>query len=169
MTNNQYQNLTQYDLDKCLIEACELGDIKLVKYLLTSNELSNHADINTFSHGENGLPLRNAFYKKNWNLAKYLLTSPELNIHADIHIASDDIFKSAFYTKNIDVLECLVFDYNIKRNHIINNILDASKKKDNGYMAEHVEKLFSIRQINKELNNELINTDKAISNSKNKV
>jgi hypothetical protein len=169
MNKEKYNNLLQYDLDQYLIDACIDSDFELVKYLLTSNELSIHADINTLCHGENGQPLRTAFCYKNFELANYLLTSPELKEHADIHVASDDIFRSAFYRKQIDVLTCLIFDYDIKRTKNIDFILSPSNNHNHIEMKKLVEKMFTTRSLNKELNKELNNElDKKMTISENK-
>jgi hypothetical protein len=155
MNKEKYQNLDQYDLDECLIEACMEKDMELVKYLLTSPDLLKHADINTKSSPEAGLPLRDAFYAKHFEVAKFLLSSPELREHADIHIANDDIFKTAFRRNSNEVLESLVFDYKIERTDAIHMTIDNAKNTSNRHMVEYVEKMFRIRSLNNELNNEL--------------
>lgn len=154
MNKEKYQYLVQYDLDQCLIDACESKDMDLVRYLLTSPELHDHADINTMCHGENGSALRVAFHKKHFDIANYLLTSPELKEHANIHIAKDDIFRSAFFKKAIDVLECLIFDYQINRTINIENLINNYRERSMG-LSDHIEKMFSMRELNKELDSEL--------------
>lgn len=151
MDKINYQDLHPYDLDQSLIEACEASNMDLIKYLLTSPDLTRHADINTRSHGEKGLPLRDAFYRKDFDLAKYLLTSPDLKEHADIHIADDDIFRAAFFRKNIDTLEYLIFDYKINCSNTMNIVLYNSKNTEYKNMAEYVEKLFAMRELNQDL------------------
>jgi uncharacterized protein YozE (UPF0346 family) len=153
MNKEKYKNLEQYDMDQCLIDACISNDMQLVKYLLTSPELSKHADINAMCN-TNGMPLRTAFLKKNFELAHYLLTSSELKEHANIHISNDDIFRTAFFKKHNDVLECLVFTYEIERTKNIDSLI--TKHTDTyGSSSDYVEKLFRIRSLNKDLNNEL--------------
>ena|SRR5579875_1068602 len=153
---NKYDKLEQYDLDQCLIDACISNDIQLVKYLLTSPELSKHADINTITN-TNGMPLRTAFLKKNFELAHYLLTSSELKEHANIHISNDDIFRVAFFKSHTDVLECLVLTYKIERTQNIDFLIN--KHRDTyGSTSDYVAKLFNARDLKKELDNELNNT-----------
>jgi hypothetical protein len=148
---NKYHKLEQYDLDQCLIDACISNDIQLVKYLLTSPELSKHADINTMTN-TNGMPLRTAFLNKNFELANYLLASDELKEHANIHISNDDIFRTAFFKNHTDVLECLVFTYEIERTTNIDLLINKYKY---GYSSDYVDKLFNVRALNKDLNTEL--------------
>lgn len=40
-----YTKLSQHELNNELVKACEIGDLELAKYLISSNELSFHADI----------------------------------------------------------------------------------------------------------------------------
>jgi len=168
MNKEKYQNLEQYDLDEYLIQACESKNMELVKYLLTSPELSKHADIHTWCRGENGSPLRMAFSKKYFDLAKYLLTSPDLKEHANIHVANDAIFRNAFFKKEIDVLECLIFDHQIDRNQNIDGIINNYKERSMG-LSEHIEKIFSIRELNKDLHSELNIESTKENKSKNKL
>jgi hypothetical protein len=173
MNKEKYQNLDQYDLDECLIKACKSKDMALVKYLLTSPELSKHADINTQAHGEKGLPLRNALIDKDLALAKYLLTSDELTEHADIHVGNDSAFIVTFLRNYNagnynDILEFLIFDCKINRTKDIDNFLNESKNTPHHDMAEYVEKLFKIRSVNNELNNEL-NSENTVKQDKPKL
>jgi hypothetical protein len=50
MKNNTSSYIEQDNLDKSLIEACKVGDLAKVKYLLTSDELSQHADISCINN-----------------------------------------------------------------------------------------------------------------------
>lgn len=154
MNKERYQYLEQYDIDQCLIDACESKDMNLVQYLLTSPELSKHADIHTMCHGENGSPLRVAFHNKHFDLANYLLTSPDLKEHANIHVSHDVIFRSAFFKKQTDILDCLVFDYQINRTTNIDSLINRYKDKDEG-MSDYAEKIFTIRSLDNDLNSEL--------------
>lgn len=60
--------------------ACKKGYLHVVKYLLTSEDLTEHADI----HANNELGLRKACEGGHLEVVKYLTISPDLKNHANI-------------------------------------------------------------------------------------
>ena len=87
----KYKKLNQKELNNQFIDACAQGQLEIIKYLLTSAELTEHADI----HAENDLGFRSACLEGRLELVKYLLTSPDLKEHADIHADNDYGFRWA--------------------------------------------------------------------------
>jgi hypothetical protein len=94
---NKYADLSQIELNKEFVLACGNGDLKSVKYLLTSPQLQSHADLHY--DFEAGLKIAG----KNGHLAivKYLLLSPELPEHSDIR-AFDE--KNGDYSTFTDII-----------------------------------------------------------------
>ena len=70
----KYKKLDQSKLNEALINACNKGHLDVVRYLLTSDELKEHADI----HAENDYGFRWACINGNLEVVNYLLTSEEL-------------------------------------------------------------------------------------------
>jgi hypothetical protein len=71
--------LTQAQANKNLI--VNYDDLDMVKYYLTSAELSVHADI----HTDNEKVLREAFRREDWKMIEFLLTSPKLKEKANLN------------------------------------------------------------------------------------
>ena len=137
-----------------LVQACDHGNLEIVDYLLTSPELKEHADID---RDKDSAFLR-AISKGNLKVVKYLLTSPKLKTHANLHVRKDYAFELALNENNLDILQYFILDLDIPRSEHINNYL---KNKPN----ETVEKLFEIRDLQKELVKEVSD----FSNEKSKV
>jgi ankyrin repeat protein len=70
----RFHNLSQDKLNSRFLDACENGDIELVKYLLLSSDLERHANIDT---GYN-LGFRTACVNGHLEIVKYLLEQPIL-------------------------------------------------------------------------------------------
>jgi ankyrin repeat protein len=89
--------------------ACIKGNLDLVKYLLTSNELENNADI----HFENDECISLACRYGNLEVLKYLLTSPDLKSHANPHSQSSDAFRWACKNGHLNIIKYFLFDPSI--------------------------------------------------------
>ena len=100
----KYKKLNKEELNDQFIDACENGRLEVVKYLLTSPELTEHADI----HTENDLGFRLACEEGRLEVVKYLLASDELTEHADIHAENDRGFRSACYKGRLEVVKYLL-------------------------------------------------------------
>jgi ankyrin repeat protein len=92
---DKFKDLSQEELNKSLCEACKFNDLDEVKYLLTSSELKEHADI---TNNDNA-PLIIACMCGHTKIAEYLLTSPDLKKHADIHADNDSSLNYAIIYK----------------------------------------------------------------------
>jgi ribosomal protein L17 len=190
--NNNYQLVS--NLNDALIYACHFGNIKYVKYFLTSPELVFHANV----HGINPLinessidafeivqknfpqlvfeknyktskPLEAAFLQNHLHVVDYLLTSPDLKEHSDINDASYQIFKYSMRNGNSEIISSLIFDYHIERTQLINTLLNNSVNRKYPDMAHQVEEMFAKKQAKNELDMELISNNSITKTNKNKI
>jgi ankyrin repeat protein len=172
-----YKDKSQKGLDLSLTEACKEGDLEVVEFLLTSPDLMFLANIN---EGNND-PIFQACDYGHKEIIQYLLTSSELKEHADKYFAlylcceedKVDIVKFilempgleidihhdnamaidlAFSRKAYNVLHYLVFDMNIKKTNRIDTLIQE-------YNSVQVKNWFELREVNKELNKELVKTN----------
>ena len=177
------------NLNDALIYACHYGNIRYVKYFLTSTELVLHANV----HGLNPLindsligsvqknfpqlvlinsykiskPLKTAFLQNHLHVVDYLIKSPDLKEHADINAASDEIFKYAIINGHSEIISSLVFDYDIERTQSINKILDNYVNHKYPSMTDEIREMFIKRQLKDQLHNELAPNQS--HNKKNKI
>jgi ankyrin repeat protein len=106
-----YNNLNLDDLNHEFHVACISGDLDLVKYLLTSKELHQHADI----HFEKDECVILACRYGQLEILKYLLTSTDLKIHPDVHAQKDAGFEWACTNGNLDIIKYFLFDPSINK------------------------------------------------------
>lgn len=186
----KYKNASLDDLNKDLVNACIEGELEIVQYLLSSTDLKQHADIND----EDCLAFCFACSTGNLDIVKYMLTSPELKIHvninakegeplswacengqlevvkyllsssdlkehANLHINNDNPFAAAHMNYHDDITNFLIFGCNIERNNNIRRIL--AEKPD-----EQIDSWFKLRDLNKELNSDLINHESNLKKPK---
>ena len=123
-------------LNKKLIEASKCGDLTAVKYLLTSPELSYHAN----SYAEEDMAFVLACGRGHLEVVKYLLTSPDLKWKATITAQSNRGLKDACGNGYLEVVRYLLASPDLKHhanihasddwalmNACINNHLDIVK------------------------------------------
>lgn len=181
MKNDYYQKYhssTSKQLGMTLTSACKTGDLELAKYILTSLELDNHADI----HAIEDVGFDWACFNGHLDLVKYLVASPDLkenilvsaNDYGGLNSAClsgyldvvkflfefiepqlpniDDIIveacTKAAINKHYDVISFIIVDKNMRRTEDFNDWL---KK----HPDEQIEKILMLRDLNKILNNEL--------------
>ena len=77
---NKYKTLTQKQLNKVFIDSCQKGHLEIVKYLLTSPDLKEHANI----HANNDYGFRLACANGHLELVKYLIL--DMSIEKTKHI-----------------------------------------------------------------------------------
>ena len=142
---NKYKTLTQEQLNKVFIDSCENGYLEVVKYLLTSPDLKEHADI----HADNDNGFIDSCVNGYLEVVKYLLTSPELTEHADIHAKYDLGFKWACRDGHLEVIKYLIIDMNIDKTNYIEEYLNENK--DKKYVQQATE-LFNTRVLHHQLN-----------------
>jgi len=155
---NDYNKLTQNELNNEFQGACHIGNLNLVKYLLTSTELKNHADIASTSYvGISGLD--EACRHGHLDVVKYLLTSTEIQVNEDIHARKDNPFKYALENNHLEVIRFLIFDMNLEKNDYINKHLARRPN-------ESIENMFKIKELNQSHNKELNVSDSVINKPK---
>lgn len=140
----EFKDLSQIKLNQHFKVACFNGEFEQVKYLLTSPDLSTHAEINFLNH--NGLKC--ACMHGYVEMVKYLLTSPELKEHGDIYAGEALAFKYICGEDNLELKEYIIFDYKIERNKDIDQYLE-------NFPNELIEKMFRMRDLNAQINSEL--------------
>ena len=141
----KYKKLNQAELNEQFIDACKSGRLEVVKYLLTSPELTEHANI----HAENDLGFRSACVQGHLEVVQFLLTSPELKEHADIHARNDFGFICACDLGHLEVVKYLIIDMNIDKTIQIEKYLNENK--DNENVQQTIE-LFNTRDLHHQLN-----------------
>ena len=150
---NKYKTLTLKQLNEVFIDSCENGYLEVVKYLLTSPDLKEHADI----HANNDYGFRLACQNGHLEIVKYLLTSADLKEHADIHAQDDNGFRWACEKGHLEIVKFLILDMSIEKTKHIEDYLN--KNQDNKCVKEAIE-LFKIRDFNQKLNNDLEHKEK---------
>ena len=99
-----YKTLTQEQLNKVFIDSCFDGHLEVVKYLLTSPDLKEHANI----HANNDNGFINTCFDGHLEIVKYLLTSADLKEHADIHADNDYGFRLACENGHLEIVKYLL-------------------------------------------------------------
>ena len=120
----KYKKLNQEELNKQFTNACKNDDLDIVKFLLTSPELTEHADI----HALNDEGFIWACVQGHLEVVKYLLTSPELTEHADIHAKDDDGFIWACRYGHLEVVQYLLTSAELTEH------ADIHAKDDDGFI-----------------------------------
>jgi hypothetical protein len=141
--------IEQEELDASLCKACQFNDLEQVKYLLTSNELSQHADISCCKNA----PLRNACSGGYIDIINYLLFSPDLNRHSSIHENNDSLFNHLLEYEGYNIINYFIFQLNIEKTQHIEKLLTCYPKK----RVAEVQSWFHMRELNSELKNALDN------------
>lgn len=165
-------------VNECFIKVCAY-QLEYVKYLILFSPIKNNIDISykNFAainmccfhnnlevlkflvsirdiniHTENDYPIRIACDKGYLELIEFLLTSQELKEHSDIHALEDYALKIASGMKRNDVIDYLIFNYQIEMTKSIQQYIKAEKELFGHSMLEP---LFNRRELNKNLKKEL--------------
>jgi hypothetical protein len=154
--DNKQINISKIS-ENLLNTACVKGDLEMIQYLIKSPNINNYYKLNiTQSH------LELAYGNNNLDLTKMLLMHKDYNQNIDIHANDDSAFTTAIINTNFDLLNVLIFDYGIKLTTKIKSLLEE-------YDTDgQIKKLFDMREINKELNDE-ISTNQELKNNKLKL
>lgn len=94
-----------YQNDFVFRMACKKGYLEVIKYLLTSEELTEHSDI----HANNELGLRKACEFGHLEIIQYLTISPELTEHANVDCVDNLLIKTVKYKKYQEVENFLLY------------------------------------------------------------
>ena len=117
----KFQQMHKEALNQSLVEACSYGHLDIVKYLLTSPDLKDHANI----HEGDDESLINACLNGHLEIVKYLLSSPELTEYADIHANNNGTLRLACIYNREAIINYLIFDYRIELTKSIEHDLIA--------------------------------------------
>lgn len=142
----KYKGIDNEDLEMYFILACNNNNMEEVKYFLTSPELEYHPSLIVENE-----PLRLACFNNFVEMTKYFLTSPDLKEHANIYVDEADAFQKACKNESIDVLQYLVFEFNINETPEIKEYLNTTNTKFN----DTVKNMFVLRELNKNLTEDL--------------
>lgn len=90
---------------------------------------------------------------QNLDKIKYILESPKFNgvIRPEIHIGNDTGFKWLMRRESTEIIDYLIFQYNIEKTRDIEAMLSV----ENNDYAKIIKDKFDLREINKSLNSEL--------------
>lgn len=144
---------TDLDIDEIFIDACGKGNLNIIKYLLTSPELIQHANIHAKDNAYKIIdsPILTATSHGHIEVVKYLLSSSELKEHADVHANHDEVFRLAVNNNYLSILEYLIFEYKINKTPIIENFLNHKHNLN----SKIIKNMFELRDVNEGLNAEL--------------
>lgn len=134
----QYGELPKYHLDSHLIIACANGQFEHVRYLLSSSELTENADIHSDDDGA-FISLCMYGYIEHYHhiLVKKLL--------------QNNMYKDPEYDS---ILTYLIFDMNIEKTDCISSFLENIYEK-NDELVRKINKMFELRNFKNQLENEL--------------
>jgi ankyrin repeat protein len=97
-------------INRGLIQACIKGNNEVIKFLLSSPKLKNHADINA----DKGTPLYLLVSDGDLDIIRYLLSSPDLKNHADINAIDGSILVEACGQGHLEVVKYLLTSPELK-------------------------------------------------------
>lgn len=106
----------QYALTKGFEYVCYNGHLDVVKFLLTSNKLTQNADI----HHDDDYAVTLGSFCGHLDLVRYLLTSKDLKEHANIHARENSPLIWAAQNKQLEVVQYLLESSEIKEHADIN-------------------------------------------------
>lgn len=135
-----YTALTKEQVNREFVVACTAGDIKAIKYLLTSDEIEHNADIAS----ENHAGIIRACLADNLEAVKFLLTSEEIQEHSYIHAKDDAAFKCACHYESYQVINYLINEYQIEETYYIQD-----------YLSEKPNPVVTALFLNRSLENQL--------------
>lgn len=142
LTKAPYRTMHLDDVNHHFSSACIKGDLELVRFLLTSNELKNNADI----HYMSDISFYWACGHGHLAIVKYLLHSPELRENVDMNCDNNNPFKNACLSKENNIIDYFIFDLNITRTDDIDDYL----KENNLY---YIINMMDVRKLDLQLKN----------------
>lgn len=157
MSNNCMWNpeITEEVNDE-FIEACESGDLLKIKKLLRATKNRPKAEINY--NNNQGFVL--ACGCGHLEVVRYLLEEKNKKEEIKLHDYDDAAFKVAADYSNMNILQYFIFDRKIEKTEEIKKHLEKLNKHE-------IENLFTLRELNANLENDLQNNQ--ISIRKNKI
>lgn len=151
INNHEYELILTFAFSR----VTESGHLDILKYLIDEHSNEFHQsilDVDMFFCGT-------CMYEKP-ELAKYILERNQLN---DSGLNITDAFKYANKYGLIDVIQVLIFDYNIQQNEEINGFLEEEPR-----LHEEITNMFKVQKLKNNLSGEL-SSIAAVQNKKLKV
>lgn len=123
MNSEDYENLSPRQLNEKFVDACWIGNVELVQYLLTSPELKIHPDI----HYEND---RAFIYATQWErelVLNYLIFDYKMTINSGLNLwLKENIDEKPIFSFILQKIKSR--DLNLKLNKILSDISRDEKK-----------------------------------------
>ena len=186
----EFKNNSKKQSNIEFLRAVRNNNLERVKYLLTSSDIKEKADV----HTQNDEALIGACANGDLEIVKYLLTSPELSEHADIHASDDMALICACSGQKLEVVKYLLtsselkehanvhangdspffkswFDDDKKKREVFNYLIfdyqiEKTKEIDSSLTVFKMQEgkiLFQKRELKNKLNNNLNNSDKILN------
>ena len=159
--------MNKQELNDKLLNASYQGNLDTVKYLLSSYELKEHANINyTDKYGTNTLMI--ACVNGHLEVVKYLLSSQDLKEHSNINSKDKNGYNAlilAGWKGNLDLVKYLIIDMNMDIDNETINWLKG--KNEHKTVYEDILKLIEKRDLHNKLDNSI--RDDKINNKKVKL
>lgn len=137
----QYTEFTREEINEAYYKACVNCDCELIKFLLTSKDILCNADIH-YSNAVVHICMNNKL-----EILKYLLTSDELEERLNVHYSYDYLFRVAHHNQKHDVLEYLIFDFEIKETELIKIYIGNNAKTINMFLNRDLNKHLDVSTI----------------------
>lgn len=138
MNYPEYQQFSKERLNKTLFDACFIGELDKIKYLLTSPDLKMKADL---KHDNYGVFLT-ACLRGHMDIVRYFLTSPELKDHPKINVQKSEGLMRAAITGNLDLVKYLLTSPDLKEHANIHaqkgQVLIEACKVDNATVLQYL-------------------------------
>ena len=138
---NRYQRMTIDQLNDEFIQACTLGNLKTVKYLLTSPHLKENVNI----HVNNDDGVSFACVEGHFEVFTYLLNS---SLFDKSKYNYDLDFKHCCRRHKTEFIDYFIFDYKIEKNPNIDDFILKNGRQD-------IINKFELRSLNANLTNHL--------------
>lgn len=123
------------------------GRLDIVQYIL-ENFIKNPAIQMTLI---NGKMLNSACDYGNLHIIRYFFDTPELSNNAHRDIQKEDLFQIAHRNDDMEIIQYLIMDLNLKKNKVIKSSLKSKP-------SPEIEKMFESRDLNQSLKQELDNS-----------
>ncbi len=152
VSENKDDELHKY-IFTALSTASLSGELETVKFLLKfpASKSFQDRESNVMYAAINKV-INSAFINSKKEIIEFVIGSPEFKQYVDLHNDNDYIFKSllinANLNKNYEMINYLIYDLNIDQNESIKGFMKRAS-------APEIEKMFTLRDLNKDLNSEL--------------
>lgn len=130
--------MNKNSLNQTYIQACEQGDLELIKFVLTSKELKKHADPYLLNDSCLSIACKNNYIE----IVQYFLTTNELERIFNIHADNEKPLLTACSYGNNDIVQYLLTSKELKEHATLNKnnnkILIAVCKSENINLLDYL-------------------------------